>query len=176
LYQCIRYQKEIKSKGENIRPTQKYNANGCSVYIRVSFKEKGKNTDHFRVTKMETKHNHPFIKKFYKIHQSNRKISESCKELTKAMLETGLKPSKVALHISKLCNRIILINDLHNAFSSSPNEDESTKLQNAINDQISHDGGSYFFHFIQNKAENVLYGVFYQNNRMRSLFKAYGTK
>ncbi|CAF0944810.1 unnamed protein product [Brachionus calyciflorus] len=64
---------------------------------------------------METVHNHEISKQFYQLYHTNRKIPEEYIELSKAMLQTGSKPSKVALHISKLCNKIV---DLHNLAAS----------------------------------------------------------
>ena len=82
-------------------------------------------------------------------------MPEEYVELSKAMLQTGSKPSKVALHISKLCNKIVLPKDLHNlaASKSLSYEDESSKLQDVINVQISHDGGINFFTLFKTKMK-----------------------
>ncbi|CAF0883235.1 unnamed protein product, partial [Brachionus calyciflorus] len=142
-----------KSKGDNFRHTQKYNANGCLVYIGVSFKEKGKLTNSYVVTKMDIVKNQEISKQFYQLYHTNRKIREEYAELSKAMLQTGSKPSKVALHVSKLCNKSLLTKDLHNiaVSKSSSNEDESSKLQDVINVKISHDGGINFFTLFKTK-------------------------
>ena len=89
------------------------------------------------------------------------------------MLSVGARFSAVALLMSQKSNKIILSIDL---FNLKPREalpqSETEKLRKVIDKQIKIDGKNNF-HYIQNEEGDELYGIFYQNTRMKTIFSNY---
>ena len=124
---------------------------------------------------MKIDHNHDITEKAFLLHHSNRKLTPDLQGKAIEMLQTGSRPSAVALAMSKKAGKIILAKDLFNMKPRTQiNESEAKKLQEVINKQIAVDGTNNF-HYIQNEEGGEFYGLFYQNNRMKSLFKTYST-
>lgn len=175
VFRCIRHKKTIKSKGSKKRNNLQYNSCNCKAYLRLNWQIAGKDKGKYKITKMSCEHNHEVTKESFLFHPRNRKVPESFVTVAKDMLDLGSKAAKVALYLSEKCNKIILAKDLHNlANSASTFKSDSLQLQESIQKQIKRDDGKNFFHYIQNSDQTELYGIFYQSNRMRSIFKTFG--
>ncbi len=77
--------------------------------------------------------------------------------------------------MSRESGKIILARDIHNLKPRTLNTSEGAKLQDIIEQQIKLDQGHNYFHYIQNKDGSEFYGLFYQNQRMKNIFKTYGS-
>ena len=111
----------------------------------------------------------------YLLHHRDRKLPDLLKEPSLEMLATGSKPASMALLMSKKADKVVLAKDLYNLKSRSKiPENDAAQLQVIIDSQIKMDNGKNYFNFMQNEQGDEFYGLFYQNNRMKSLFQTYG--
>lgn len=160
VFQCYRSRKESKSRGENIRPCQKYTGCGCKATIRLNLENRGQHQGLYKIKKFEIAHNHPVIKEHFLLHPKNRKLSSELITLAKNMLSTGSKISEVALFMSKESGNVILSKDLHNLNRELYQKSDIAKLQEIIDDQIKRDNGKNHFQYIQSEDQAEVYGIF----------------
>jgi hypothetical protein len=172
VFSCIRHGSK-KSKGDHVRENQSYNGCNCSTSFRINLKLKGVNSGFYVISTFNVDHNHQTSKSSFFFNSSNRKLEGNLKQTALDMLSVGSKPSAVALYASKKSGKIILPKDLFNLRPREHVSDsEANKLQQVIDRQIKIDGKNNF-HYIENEDATELYGVFYQNNRMRRIFSTY---
>ena len=177
VFKCIHHESVDNkvTRGANVNKLQSYNGCNCKSAFRINFNQRGPHAGLYKITSMVIDHNHEITQKAYMLHHSNRKLPANLKETAKEMLSVGARPSAVALKMTKKSGKIVIPKDLFNLLPRKKiTESEATKLQSVIEKQNKIDGKNNF-HYIQNEEGDEFYGLFYQNNRMKSLFKTYSS-
>lgn len=157
-----------------IRNIQKYRGCGCEAYFRLNLQTRGTDKGLYKITAANFNHNHEITKEAFMFHHRNRQLPENLRESATEMLATGSKPAKIALLMSEKSNKVVLAKDLYNYNRRTNKQSDTEDLKTVIDRQIQRDGANNF-HYIESDSKEKLYGIFYQSNRMRRLFKTYGT-
>ncbi len=181
-YRCeyFRDPENIKSRGNNIRPVQKYKASACRVIVRISLcqKKSHRNFNKLVVKEFYEDHEERHIcnKESFEHHIKNRGLNEEEKQKVILMMKTDSTSSKVAEVMSEETGKLVSTKDVQNIFGNfkNPNkqaqtsEDQMNLLKKVITKQIEIDKADNFAIGHDNDKKNI-YVLFYQNDSMKEL-------
>jgi hypothetical protein len=102
-FACIHHQKEkdIKTKSNGVRPTQRYLAKGCQVYYKIILSNQGKTKGLYVIKNWEAIHNHECTEEDFKLNSKNRKLNEEEVNEAILMINNKVKVMKIFIILNK---------------------------------------------------------------------------
>jgi hypothetical protein len=114
LFFTTYFKKDIKTKSNGQRPTQRYLAKGCPVNYKLTLSKQGRTKGLYVVKSWETKHNHLCGEEDFKLNAKNRKLSEDQIQEAILMLKNKVKVIQLYLITFQLyLNMLIFLSSRH---------------------------------------------------------------
>lgn len=159
------------NRNTGIRETSSFKQ-GCPFYLSISFK-KNKKASYLQITTLTEMHNHDLsAENYHSLSRQRTKAIKNSSEYLKMAMGTKSKMSLLQAQVSASQQNMISRQDLKNFKHKVllPKDPYSSDLENLVTEMAKHKSCSAEIFADEN---NVLEGIYFQDDRMKKYFDAY---
>nr|XP_054932886.1 uncharacterized protein LOC126541786 isoform X2 [Dermacentor andersoni] len=170
-YSCV-HGRAIKPRGTGKRPKQAYNGTGCEMAVSVSLCKSP--TLHYKITKLQAKHNH--ATKYYDLYPQSRLLNDAEKVEFFDFAKCNIGPKYFKSLVKQKTGKKLTTKDVNNYKQrfSIPIRNEQAHGEMVLEkiDTLLANNPNWVIHYEKNQSNNLQF-VLLQTTHMREILEKY---
>nr|XP_054925609.1 uncharacterized protein LOC129384325 isoform X1 [Dermacentor andersoni] len=170
-YSCV-HGRAIKPRGTGKRPKQAYNGTGCEMAVSVSLCKSP--TLHYKITKLQAKHNH--ATKYYDLYPQSRLLNDAEKVEFFDFAKCNIGPKYFKSLVEQKTGKKLTTKDVNNYKQrfSIPIRNEQAHGEMVLEkiDTLLANNPNWVIHYEKNQSNNLQF-VLLQTTHMREILEKY---